>query len=141
MAHVLVPLSGRYLSLAGCDEIAVLSARGLGVCVVARELGRSASTVSLEVRRNASVRSGRIECRASTAQLHAERQVKRSELSKLVANEKLRDYVAHRLASRVEHSGGGPVAGPRVGFAGRRWAKAWSPEQISERLRVDFLHD
>jgi IS30 family transposase len=41
------------------------------------------------------------------------------------------------------------VAGPEVRWKGRRhgsrkdrrWGKAWSPEQISERLRVDFPDD
>lgn len=44
---------------------------------------------------------------------------------------------------------GGPIAGPTVGFVGRRhgrradrrWARAWSPEQISHRLRIDFPDD
>ena len=127
----------------------MLSAKGLGVRAVARELGRSPSTVSREVRRNASARSGRVEYRASTAQWHAERRAKRPKPSKLAANERLRDYVADRLAGQVERPGGGPVAGPAVEFAGRRhgrradrrWAKSWSPEQISERLRVDFPND
>src|SRR5450755_1851759 len=55
------PLSGRYLSFAEREEIAILRARGRGVCEIARSLGRSASTISREVRRNAATRSGALE--------------------------------------------------------------------------------
>src|SRR6516164_5684572 len=46
------PVGGRYLSLAEREEIAVGRAAGKGVRQIARELGRAASTVSREVRRN-----------------------------------------------------------------------------------------
>ena len=49
----LAPLSGRYLSFAEREEIAILRARGCGVRQIARQLGRSPSTVSRELRRNA----------------------------------------------------------------------------------------
>src|SRR6266851_4619710 len=52
----LVPLSGRYLSFAEREEIAILHAQRVGVREIARRLGRSASTVSRELRRNASTR-------------------------------------------------------------------------------------
>src|SRR5450631_3786486 len=51
------PLSGRYLSFAEREEIAILRARGRGVCEIARSLGRSASTISREVRRNAATQT------------------------------------------------------------------------------------
>ncbi len=51
------PLSGRYLSFAEREEIAILYAQQRGVCEIARQLGRSASTVSRELRRNAATRS------------------------------------------------------------------------------------
>jgi len=62
------PASGRYLSFAEREEIAVLRARGCGVRETARTLGRSPSTISRELRRNAATRSGGLEYRASTAQ-------------------------------------------------------------------------
>ena len=46
-------LSGRYLSLAEREEIAILHVRGYGVREIARSLGRSPSTISRELRRNA----------------------------------------------------------------------------------------
>src|SRR5215211_7312398 len=60
----LAPASGRYLSFAEREEIAILRARGCGVREIARQLGRSPSTVSRELRRNAATRGGRLEYRA-----------------------------------------------------------------------------
>jgi hypothetical protein len=53
---VLAPLSGRYLSFAEREEIALLGARDCGVREIARQLGRSPSTISRELRRNAATR-------------------------------------------------------------------------------------
>ena len=47
------PQSRRYLSFVEREEIAVLRARGRGVREIARHLGRSPSTISRELRRNA----------------------------------------------------------------------------------------
>jgi IS30 family transposase len=66
-------LSGRYLSFAKREEIAVLRAQKRGVREIARQLGRSPSTISRELRRNAATRSGGLEYRASTAQWHGMR--------------------------------------------------------------------
>src|SRR5215212_2497962 len=52
------PLSGRYLSFAEREEIALCRAQGQGVREVARRLGRAASTISRELRRNAATRGG-----------------------------------------------------------------------------------
>jgi transposase, IS30 family len=142
-------LSGRYLSLADREEIAILRARGRGVREIARSLGRYPSTISRELRRNAASRTGKLEYRATTAQWHAERRAKRPKTAKLAANEDLRQYVQDRLAGEVERPDGSAVAGPEVRWIGRRhgrrtdrrWGKAWSPEQISARLRVDFPDD
>jgi transposase len=68
------PSSGRYLSFAERERIALWRAQGLGVREVARRLGRAASTVSRELRRNAATRGGNLDYVASTAQWHAERQ-------------------------------------------------------------------
>ena len=52
------PLSGRYLSLAEREEIALLLVQGHSLQEIGRQVGRSASTISREVRRNATTRSG-----------------------------------------------------------------------------------
>ncbi len=57
------PLSSRYLCFAEREEIALYRAQGFGVCAIARKIGRSASTVSLELRRNAATRSRGFEYR------------------------------------------------------------------------------
>jgi transposase len=54
----LAPLSGRYLSFAEREEITVLKAQDCGVREIARRVGRSASTISRELRRNAATRGG-----------------------------------------------------------------------------------
>ena len=140
------PLSGRYLSFAEREEIALMRAQGFTVQGVARHLGRAASTISRELRRNASTRSGGLEYRATTAQWHAERSARRPKRAKLAGNPALRSYVQERLAGMIVAPGGGPIAGPSVSWKGRRhgrrqdrrWARAWSPEQIARRLPIDF---
>ncbi len=61
------PLSGRYLSFAEREEIALLRVQDHGVREIARQIGRSPSTISRELRRNAATRSGRLDYRASAA--------------------------------------------------------------------------
>jgi len=58
-------LKGRCLSFAEREEIALASARGESLRCIARRLGRSPSTVSRELRRNADLRRGGY--RATTA--------------------------------------------------------------------------
>jgi Helix-turn-helix domain len=67
------PLSGRYLSFAEREGIALLRAQGHSMQEIGRQLGRAASTISRELQRNAATRSGGLEYRATTAQWHAER--------------------------------------------------------------------
>ncbi len=143
------PLSGRYLSFTEREEIAILRVRGCGVREIARQIGRSPSTISRELRRNAATRGDRLEYRATNAQWHADRRARRPKVAILAGNERLRNYVQDRLAGLVRRPGGAPVAGPDVRWIGRRhgrrkdrrWATSWSPEQISNRLRVDFPDD
>jgi DNA-binding CsgD family transcriptional regulator len=142
-------LSGRCLSLAEREEIAILRARGCGVREIARRAGRSASTISRELRRNAATRGGCLEYRATTAQWHAGRRARRPKAAKLAVNEPLRRYVEERLPGTVRRPGGACVEGPSVRWIGRRhgrradrrWATAWSPGQIANRLRADFPDD
>ena len=145
----LAPVSERYLCFVEREEIAIAHAQGAGVRAIARRLGRSPSTISRELRRNASTRSYAVPYRATTAQWHAQRRASRPKVSKLASNDTLRAYVQDRLAGQIARPDGELVAGPDVRFAGRRhgrradrrWAKSWSPEQISHRLRVDFPDD
>jgi IS30 family transposase len=143
------PLSGRYLSFAEREEIAILRAQDVGVRETARQLGRSPSTISRELRRNAATRGGRLEYRATTAQWHADRRAERPKVAKLAANQRLRSYVQQRLAGAIRRPNGIAVSGPEVRWIGRRqgrrterrWAQLWSPEQIANRLPVDFPDD
>jgi IS30 family transposase len=143
------PLSGRYLSFGEREEIALLRARGCGVREIGRLIGRSASTISRELRRNAATRGGGLEYRATTAQWHADRRARRPKVAKLAVNARLREYVQDRLSGAIERPDGSRVAGPDVRWIGRRhgrrkdrrWARSWSPEQISGRLCIDFPDD
>ena len=145
----IAPLSGRYLSLAEREEIAILKAKGCGVRDIARHVRRSPSSISRELRRNAATRAGSSGYRAINAQWHADRRARRPKVARLVANDKLREYVQDRLSGLISRPDGTEVPGPTVRFIGRRhgprqdrrWAKAWSPEQISARLRTDFPDD
>jgi transposase, IS30 family len=106
-------VSGRYLSLAEREEIAVGLAAGVPVRQIAAGLGRAPSTVSREVARNASRRG----YRAVAAQAQAEFRAARPKTAKLAGNARLRGWVAARLAER------------------------WSPEQISVMLKQEFGDD
>ena len=113
---------GRYLSLAEREEIALGRAAGLSVRAIAARLGRAASTVSRELRRNRTIRPtgrGRGSCsgiryRARLAQLKAEERARRPKPRKLATNAVLCAWVQAGLTKR------------------------WSPEQISRALRREF---
>ena len=143
------PLSGRYLSFAEREEIAILHAQERGVCEIARQLGRCASTISRELRRNAATGAGGYDYRATTAQWHADRAARRPRPSKLALNTGLRQYVQDRLSGEISSDDGLKISGPRAEWKGRRtgprqsrrWASAWSPEQIARRLPFDFPDD
>jgi IS30 family transposase len=104
------PVSGRYLSLAEREEIAVGVAAGQPLRVIAARLGRPASTVSREIRRN----SSRLGYRAVAAQAQAEARARRPKTARLAGNARLRGWVQGRLEER------------------------WSPEQISAMLEAEF---
>ncbi|THJ64013.1 IS30 family transposase [Arthrobacter echini] len=146
----LTELTGRYLSFVEREEIAVLRAQGHGPREIGRRIGRDASTISRELRRNAATRSTNPGYRASTAQWKAEIAAKRPKKAKLVMNPRLRGYVQERLDGSVRRPDGTAIPGPETPVwkglnkphrADRRWSIAWSPEQISHRLRVEFPDD
>jgi transposase, IS30 family len=104
-------VSGRYLSLAEREEIAVGRAAGDGVRVIAARLGRAPSTVSREIGRNTPSRGG---YRAVMAHAQAEARARRPKTARLAADARLHDWVQERLEKR------------------------WSPEQISRMLEREF---
>jgi hypothetical protein len=104
LAPAAKPPSGRHLSFADREGIALWRAQGHGVREIARRLGRSASTISRELRRNAATRGGGLDYRATTAQYH-----------RAVARR------AGRAASEAGEAGGRRgAAALRAGPAGRR---------------------
>ena len=146
----LEPLSGRYLSFHEREEIALLRAQGKGVRQIARAIGRDPSTISRELRRNAATRTDSSGYRASVAQWKAELAAKRPKPAKLATHPQLRAYVEERLSGQICRPDGTIVPGPpHPRFTGnskphrkhRAWVRAWSPEQISQRIKVDFPHD
>jgi transposase, IS30 family len=107
------PVSGRYLSVAEREEIALGVAEGRSLRQIAAGLGRPPSTVSREVARNG-VR-GRY--RALAAQAQADFRARRPKIAKLAGNDRLREWVQARLEER------------------------WSPEQVSVMLEAEFPGD
>jgi IS30 family transposase len=105
------PVSGRYLSLAEREEIALGLAARKSLRQIARELGRPVSTVSREVDRNSSAGGS---YRATAAQYRAEVRARRPKTAKLAGSEELRGWVQGKLRKR------------------------WSPGQISARLAAEF---
>jgi transposase, IS30 family len=104
------PASGRYLRGWEREEIAVGLAAGDSCRVIAARLGRSASTVSREVRRNGAGRG----YRASVAGHLARERARRPKPAKLAVNGELRQWVGQKLELR------------------------WSPQQVSARLEAEF---
>lgn len=147
--HLAPTLSGRYLSSSNREEIALWRAQGCGVREIARRLGRSPSTISRELRRNASTRTYWLDYKASTAQWHAERRARRPKTAKLITNERLRHYVSDKLSGDIYTIGGerlGPEGptwdGKNKPHRGdREWVTAWSPQQIAKRLPMEFPDD
>ena len=144
------PHTGRYLSFVEREEIAILRAYGYGVREIAKYLNRSPSTISRELRRNAATRGGLLVYRAVVAQWHRDRRAARPKTAKLVANQRLCEYVQDRLAGTIRSPDGKGVAGPRTKRwngrnkarrEDRRWAISWSPQQIANRLPVEFPDD
>lgn len=141
---------GRYLWFGEREEIALLRAEKHGVPDIARRLGRNPATICQELRRNAATRDGKLEYRASVAQWRAELMARRPKAAKLVMNTRLRDWVQERVDGRVRLPDATVIDGPVTAESqgrnkphrqDRRCSTAWSPEQISKRLRVEFPDD
>ena len=96
-------LKDRCLAFAEREEIALARARGQGVREIAQQLGRSPSTISRELRRNA---DGRGAYRATTAHALAWNRAARPKPAKLATNlVLLRDRPVHlRLSERWTES-------------------------------------
>ncbi|MFI8829224.1 IS30 family transposase [Streptomyces sp. NPDC053431] len=144
------PSSGRYLSFREREEIALLKAQGKGVRQIARDIGHDPGAISRELRRNAATRAGRRDYRASVAQWKADMAARRPKAARLIANPRLHTYVQERLAGEITTSRGKAITGPAIGkWTGRNkphrkdrsWVQAWSPEQIANRIKVDFPDD
>jgi IS30 family transposase len=107
--------TGRYLSLSEREEIAVGQAAGLSGREIARRLGRVASTISRELRREGGTNAAG-QYRAVPAQAAAEARARRPKPRKL-ENPQLNARVQQDLEDK------------------------WSPEEIAARLKVDFPDD
>ena len=107
--------SGRYLSHAEREEIAILHGQGHGPREIGRRIGRPHYTVGRELRRHGS-RDGTY--RALAAQRRAEDRARRPKQGKLATNPRLHAYVVDKLET-----------------------EQWSPRQISHDLGVEFPED
>jgi transposase, IS30 family len=106
---------GRYLGRDERYEIARLADAGQGPRAIGRQLGRAASTISRELRRNAYPRTDRYEPERANTLAHRRR--RRPKTRKLERNPTLRAWVQSRLDQRD------------------------SPQQIAGRLRLEFGDD
>lgn len=75
---------------------------------------------------------------------------KRPKPAKLLTNLRLCHYVQDRLEGKVHGADGREIVGPRQApfkdrnkphRSDRKWVNGWSPEQISNRLQIDFPDD
>jgi IS30 family transposase len=128
----LAPPSGARLSVAEREEILIGLELGESIRAIAGRIGRAPSTVQRELRRNMTQhyrtqavlrrRGGRPrsrpwDYRPHRAQQRADRQARRVSAAKLATNQRLRAEVQARLERRE------------------------SPEQITQRLKMDFPDD
>jgi IS30 family transposase len=102
----------RYLREEERIQIADLHREGVSFRAIARKLGRSPSTVSREVARNAHPGSG--DYRPHAAQRRADARRPRPKTGKIAANDELRSFIQDHLTRK------------------------WSPEQICQALRETF---
>jgi hypothetical protein len=114
------PVCGRYLWSSEREDVGMLHARKVGVWEISRIIGRSASTLSRALKRNAATRGGKLEYRASVAHWKSELVAKRPKPAKLVTNLPLRDDVQKHLEGTFHDERRRVIAGPRqTPFIGR----------------------
>jgi IS30 family transposase len=102
-----------HLSLAEREEIAIAREQGQSIRSIATSLGRSPSSVSREIKRNAPP-VNQVKYRGNRAQRRAEDRSRRGHARERLANPLVKAYVEHHLV----HDG-------------------WTPEGISGRLPID----
>jgi IS30 family transposase len=118
-----VGVSGRYLSFEEREVIALARAGGRSQAEIARELGRSPATISRELARNSPSQGRPLRSRqdrayrAGLAQAKADERARRPKPLKVICDPRLLAEVTAGLG------------------------KHWSPEQISNRMRVDYPDD
>ena len=102
------------------------------------------------MRRDAATRGGKLDYRASVAQWKAELFARGPRVAKPAANPRLREYVQERLSGQIRGPDGSVVAGlvspqwigrNKPHRKDRRWVSGWSPEQIANRIKLDFPDD
>ncbi|OKX85622.1 IS30 family transposase [Corynebacterium glutamicum] len=108
------PISDRYISFEERVVIADLLREHVSIREISRRLGRSASSIAREVKRNHSAEGP---YRGETAQLKSCARRLRPKVPKLIANKRLWEYVCDGLRAQ------------------------WSPQQIAHRLPVDYPDD
>lgn len=90
------------------------------------------------------------EYRASVAKWKAEPAAKRPKPAKLLTNLRLRNYAQDRLEGKAHAADGLEIVGLRQApfkcrnkrhRSFRKWIYDWSPEQITNRLKIDFPGD
>jgi IS30 family transposase len=106
--------SGRFLSFAEREEIALGLAAGQSLALIARQLGRHRSTIGREVARNRHSHYAKPGYRASVGQWRTVQRARRPKAAKLALNGELHDWVQARL--KLE----------------------WSPQQIAATLKLEF---
>ena len=105
-------IDARFLSVDERIDIADMHRHGVSVRAIALELGRSPSTISRELRRNAHPASG--DYRPWAAQRRSAARRARPKPRKIELNQEMSDFIAAGLRQQ------------------------WSPEQICRRLRQEF---
>lgn len=99
------------------DRIAFLKAKGISLRGIAKNIGRSISTISEELKRNSSFEAGELVYEAISAQEEYEKRKSKAGKRVSLKNKQIYQYVIEKLRD------------------------GWSPEQISGRLKRNHPHD